>query len=105
MYTWTPLVALVGSLLALYVAQQVRKLRRENARLLCQLSGHGYAEFKGDYATEARCPRCQEVIRGKAPESTGDGLQSCEDTVHQRLNVLEQHVIRIGTAVGIQLES
>lgn len=105
MYTWTELLALVGCLLALYVSIQVRQLRRQNARLLCELNGHGYADFKGDYATEARCPRCKEPIRVKAPESAGNGLQSCEDTLHQRLITLEQHLSRITGVVGVRLES
>lgn len=64
-------------------------IKRELARIQCELTGHWHAEFKKKYDDEAHCPRCKELIRTKAPESDGPGMQFGEDTLHQRLARLE----------------
>jgi hypothetical protein len=63
---------------------------RDLARIQCELSGHWTAEFKTKYGAEARCPRCKEIVRVRAPGSDGPGMQSCEDTLHQRIYRLEK---------------
>jgi hypothetical protein len=68
----------------------VGRIRRDLARLQCELTGHWAAEFKRKYQEEARCPRCGEIVRVRPIESEGDGMQSGEDTIHQRLSHIEE---------------
>jgi hypothetical protein len=64
-------------------------IKRDLARIQCELSGHGYVEFK-KYQERAYCPRCKDVIATRPIESEGPGMQSGEDTLHQRISRLEE---------------
>lgn len=70
-------------------------MKRDLARIQCQLTGHWHAEFKKKYDDEAHCPRCKDLIRTKPPESDGPGMQVGEDTLHQR-------VVRLEAALGVK---
>ena len=65
-------------------------ISRDLARIQCELNGHWGVEFEKKYQEEARCPRCNEVVRVRALGSDGSGMQFCEDTLHQRISRLEK---------------
>src|SRR5947209_5241769 len=80
--TWALLSTLIICAVTIYGQRQIQ---RDLARIKCQVTGHGWAEFKHKYDEEAYCPRCKDLIRTKAPESEGPGMQSGEDTLHRRI--------------------
>lgn len=88
--TLTPGLFFATAIICAIVLKVGSDIKRDLARIECQLTGHGYAEFKKRYDDEARCPRCKEVILTKAPESAGPGMQLDEDTLHQRVCRLEK---------------
>jgi len=71
-------------------------IKRDLARIQCELTGHWHAEFKKKHDDKAHCQRCKDVIRTRAPESDGPGMQFGKDTLHQRVSRLE-------AALGVHL--
>ena len=44
-------------------------IKRESARIKCELGGHCHAELKRKYDDQAYCPRCTDAITTRAPSS------------------------------------
>jgi hypothetical protein len=84
--TWGLLATLTICIAVFYA---VHIIKRDLARIKCELSGHWHAEFKKKYDDAARCPRCEDIIRTRAPGNDGPGMQVGEDTLHQRICRLE----------------
>ncbi len=83
--TWALLSTLAICAAVFYATHGIK---RDLARIQCELTGHGGVEFKKKYQDVANCPRCKDAIASRAPGSDTI-MQLCDDTLHQRLSRLE----------------
>ncbi len=93
---WAWLIVILGCVGVLYIA---RVIQRETAWLRCEFGGHWVAAFE-KYDETGYCPRCKEAIASRAPESHGPGMQSCDDTLQQRLSRIEDALLRLEHTLG-----
>lgn len=91
--TWMA-IAIVSAVL--YEIHEMKSaLKREIARIQCELSGHCGTEFEKKTDDTAYCLRCKDPVRTRAPGSNGPGMQYGEDTLHQR-------ICRVERALGLE---
>ncbi len=93
---WALLLALLGCGIILYATHGIK---RDLVRMRCELTGHWPAVFK-KYDERGCCPRCGDIVATRPVESDGPGMQLGEDTLFQRIEWLEQAILRIEEKLG-----
>lgn len=96
---WALLLGSLGCAIILYATHGIK---RDLLRIRCELTGHWAPQFTKKYDQVGCCPRCGDIIATKAIESDGPGMEYGENTLFQRIECLEQAILRIEAKLGIE---